>query len=85
MSYGESDSFRTSNPHAEALTKYTEGMATPRKPITAAEMDKMTPQARADAVEAGRAKTWDDVPEPFRSEVLSTAKELGEQRRRQRA
>lgn len=60
-------------------------MATPRRLITAAEMDKMTPQGRADAVEAGRAKTWDDVPEPFRSEVLATAKELGEQRRRQRA
>lgn len=60
-------------------------MATPRKLITAAEMDEMTPQARADAVEAGRAKTWADVPEPFASEVLATAAELGEQRRRQRA
>ncbi len=60
-------------------------MATPRNLITAAEMDKMTPQARADAVEAGRAKTWADVPEAFASEVLATAAELGEQRRRQRA
>ena len=48
-------------------------------------MDKMTPQERADAVEAGRAKTWADVPEPFASVVLATAAELGEQRRRQRA
>jgi hypothetical protein len=60
-------------------------VSTPRGLITAAEMDKMTPQARADAVEAGRAKSWEDVPEPFRSEVLATAVELGEQRRRQRA
>ena len=60
-------------------------MATPRNIITAAEMDKMTPQERADAVEAGRAKTWDEVPEPFGSEVLMTSAELGEQRRRQRA
>jgi hypothetical protein len=60
-------------------------MATPRKLITAAEMDKMTPQERADAVEAGRASSWDEVPEPFKSEVLATAAALGEQRRRQRA
>jgi hypothetical protein len=56
-----------------------------RKTITAAEMAAMTPQQRAEAVEAGRAKSWDDVPEPFRSEVQATAVELGEQRRRQRA
>jgi hypothetical protein len=60
-------------------------MATPRKLISAAEMDKMTPQERADAVQAGRVKSWDDVPEPFKSEVLATATALGEQRRRQRA
>ena len=38
-----------------------------------------------EAVQAGRAKRWDEVPEPFASEVLATAAELGEQRRRQRA
>ena len=48
-------------------------METPRKLIIAAEMDKMTLQERADDVEAGRAKSWDDVPEPFKSEVLATA------------
>jgi hypothetical protein len=48
-------------------------------------MEKMTPQQRADAVEAARAKSWDDVPERFKAEVLATASELGEQRRRQRA
>lgn len=60
-------------------------MTTPRKTITAAEMASMTPQQRAEAIEEGRAKSWEDVPEPFRSEVLATAAELGEQRRRQRA
>ena len=56
-------------------------MATPRKIITAAEMDKMTPQQRADAVDSATIRSWDDVPEPFRSEVLATAKELGERLR----
>jgi hypothetical protein len=60
-------------------------MVTPRKLITAADMDKMTPQERSDAVQAGRAQSWDDVPESFKSEVLATAAELGVQRRRQRA
>ncbi len=57
------------------------GMPTPRKIITAAEMDKMTPQQRADAVDSATIRSWDDVPEPFRSEVLATAKELGERLR----
>ncbi len=56
-------------------------MATPRELITAAQMDKMTPQERADAVESATIHSWDDVPEPFRSEVLATAKELGERLR----
>ena len=56
-------------------------MPTPRKIITAAEMDKMTPQQRADAVDSATIRSWDDVPEPFRSEVLATAKELGERLR----
>ena len=54
----------------------------PRKLITAADMDRMTPQERADAVDAGTIRSWDDVPEPFRSEVLATAQELSERRRR---
>lgn len=52
--------------------------------ITATEMDKMSPQERADAVDAATTRSWDDVPEPFRSEVLETARVLG-QHRRQRA
>jgi hypothetical protein len=49
--------------------------------ITAADMDKMTPQERADAVDASIVQSWDDVPEPFRTEVQETARRLGEQRR----
>ena len=49
--------------------------------VTAAEMDKMTPQERADAVDASIVRSWDDVPEPFRTEVLATARKLGQQRR----
>lgn len=56
-------------------------MAEQRKIITAADMDKMTPQQRADAVIAGTVTSWDDVPEPFRSEVLAEARRLGDQRR----
>ena len=39
----------------------------PNHVVTAAEMDSMSPQERADAIEAGRARSWDDVPEPFRT------------------
>ncbi len=49
-----------------------------RKLITAADMDRMTPQERADAVEASICHSWDDVPEPFRSHVLETARELAQ-------
>ncbi len=49
--------------------------------ITARDMDKMSPQQRADAVDAATARSWDEVPEAFRSEVLAAAQELGQQRR----
>jgi hypothetical protein len=45
------------------------------------EMASMSPQARADAVQAAIVRSWDEVPEPFRSEVLDLAATLGEQRR----
>jgi hypothetical protein len=60
-------------------------MAPRQKMIAAADMENMTPQQRADAVESTRAKSWDDAPERFKEEVLATASELGEQRRRHRA
>ena len=52
-----------------------------RVTLSSAEMAAMTPQARADAVDAATVRSWDEVPEPFRSEVLSTALALGAQRR----
>lgn len=61
-----------------------ERMGRVRRIITAAEMDKMSPQERADVVEAGRAATWDDVSDAFRAEVLAAASELGAQRRANR-
>jgi hypothetical protein len=56
-------------------------MARPVRIITAAEMDQMTPQERADAVDASIIRNWDDVSPAFRAEIMATAKMLGEQRR----
>ena len=42
------------------------------------EMADMTPGQRAAAIEAGTCHSWDEVPEPFRSEVLATAHELAQ-------
>ena len=50
--------------------------------VTAAEMDQMSPQQRADAVADATAHSWEEVTEPFRSDVLATARTLGEQRRK---
>jgi hypothetical protein len=57
-------------------------MAERRRLITAADMDRMSPQERADAIDASLVTDWDDVPEPFRSEVLATARDLGRRLRR---
>ena len=50
----------------------------PRKFYSAADMARMSPQERADAVDAATCHSWDEVPEPFRSEVMATARELGQ-------
>jgi len=47
-----------------------------RKVITAAEMAQMTPQQRSDAFDASICRSWDEVAEPFRIEVLETAREF---------
>ncbi len=44
--------------------------------ISAADMDRMTPQERADAVNASILQSWDEVPEPFRSKVFAEIDEL---------
>ena len=51
-------------------------MSAPRKVITAAEMDKMTPQERADAVDASIVHSWDEVDPKFRDRVVQRAQEL---------
>ncbi len=50
-----------------------------RKFISAADMDRMTPNERADAVNASICHSWDEVPEPHRSKFL---KEIDEMARR---
>ena len=56
-------------------------MGVRRKVITAADMDAMTPQERADAVDSATVHNWDDIDPDFREEILATARQLGTQRR----
>ena len=56
-------------------------MGVRRKVITATDMDAMTPQERADAVDAGTVRSWDDVDPDLREEILASARQLGTQRR----
>lgn len=51
-------------------------MAEPLEIITASEMDKMTPQQRADAVDASILHSWDEVDPAFRRRVEQRAAEL---------
>lgn len=51
-------------------------MASSPRIITAAEMDRMTPQERADAVDASIVRTWDDVDPGFRERIVRRAAEL---------
>jgi hypothetical protein len=47
-----------------------------RKIVTAAEMDKMTPQERADAVDASIVRSWSDVTPEFREQILRRAQQV---------
>jgi hypothetical protein len=47
-----------------------------RKIITAADMDKMTPQERADVVDASIVRSWDDVTPAFREQILRRAQQV---------
>ena len=49
--------------------------------VTASEMDQMSPQQRADLIDAAIVRSWDDVPASFKAEVLETASVIGRQRR----
>ncbi len=51
-------------------------VGTPKRIITAAEMDGMTPQERADAIDAGIVRSWDDVDPEFRERVTARAEEV---------
>jgi len=44
--------------------------------ISAADMDRMTPNERAEAVIAATCRSWDEVPEPFRSKILAEIDEM---------
>jgi hypothetical protein len=48
--------------------------------ITADEMARLSPQQRADAIEKAALRSWEEVPEPFKTEVFETAAVLGAQR-----
>ena len=47
-----------------------------RKIITAADMDRMTPQERADAVDAATVRSCDEVDPAFRGAALAEAPRL---------
>ena len=55
-------------------------MGTPRRIITATEMDGMTPKQRADVIDASVVRSWDEVDPEFRAHALATARELVAQR-----
>lgn len=56
-------------------------MAEPGEVITASEMDKMSPQERADAVDASVRRNWDEVDPGFRDRALAEARRLSAQLR----
>ena len=56
-------------------------MSRPQKIITAAEMDAMTPQQRADVVDASVVRSWDEVDPEFCEQALETARWLNAQHR----
>lgn len=51
------------------------------EPITARALDAMTPDERSEAFQRGLITDLDELPEDFRSRVLSTAERLGRERR----
>ena len=53
-----------------------DSLAEPLEIITAAEINKMTPQPRADAVDASIVHSWEDVDPAFRRRVEQRAAEL---------
>ena len=56
-------------------------MSSPRKIVTAAEMEAMTPQQRADLIDASVVRSWDEVHPAFREPALEAARVLNAQQR----
>lgn len=54
-------------------------MSSPRRIVTAAEMDAMTPQQRADLIDASVVRSWDEVDAEFRAQALQAARVLNAQ------
>lgn len=46
------------------------------KIVTVNDMDEMTPQQRADVIDAGVIRSWDDVEPEFRERVLGRVAEV---------
>ena len=61
--------------------KYDVFMIHPRRIVTAAEMDKLTPQERADVVDASEVRSWHELPDVLKERVFETAQRLGDERR----
>ena len=56
-------------------------MSSPRKIVTAAEMEAMTPQQRADLIDASVVRSWDEVDPALREPALEAARVLNAQQR----
>ena len=51
------------------------------EPITAHVLDAMSPDERSEAFQRGLITDLDELPEDFRTRVVSTAERLGRERR----
>jgi hypothetical protein len=49
--------------------------------VSAAELERLTPQEREDLVRSRTVRSWDEVPQELRAKINETAQRLGEQRR----
>lgn len=57
-------------------------MADSQQVITAEELERMTPNERAEVIRQSTVASLDDVSDEFRARIEATAARLGEQRRR---
>jgi hypothetical protein len=57
-------------------TGYDANVGDAPKIVTAEDMDKMTPQQRADVIDAGLIRSWHDVDPEFKKRVLARVPEV---------